>query len=195
MVPSDAVGEDEVLEMKIFPQLIGPFSISDKFIIITLYYWIILSLPLKKPVQIFMGHCLKMPVYQKSREVVILRADHNIVSGSDLHCFEPILNPDISDTYPILSFELQNFCILCAALEREPTDSALQLLDSKTASCGIVEVPKPIKRSRALYAVILYEPYEAQAPFNILIYVCPSCKGAIRVRLTLIIFIEIIWLH
>ena len=187
MVPSDAVGEDEVLEMKILPQLKGPFSISDKYIIITLYYWIILNLPLKKPVQIFMGHCLKMPVYQKSRELVILRADHNLVPGSDLHCFEPILNPDISDTYPILSFEIQNFCILCAALEREPTDHALQLLDSKTASCGIVEVPKPMKRCRALYAVILYEPNEAQAPFYTLIYVCPSCKGAIKVRLTLII--------
>ena len=187
VVPSDAVGEDEVLEMKVLPQLIGQFSIPEKYTIITLYYYIILNLPLKKPVQIFMGHCLEMPVYQKSREVVILRADHNITSGSNQHYFEPILNPDISDTYPILSFELQNFCILCAALEMESTDSALQLLDSKTASCGIVEVPKPMKRCRALYAVILYEPYEAHAPFYILIYVCPSCKGAIKVRLTLII--------
>ena len=187
MVPSDAVGEGETLEMKILPQLKGPFSVSDKYTIITLYYWIILSLPLHKPVQIFMGHCLEMPVYQKSRDVVILRADHNLVSGSDLHCFEPILNPDVSDTYPVLSFQIQNFCILCAALQKETSGSVTHQLDSNldsiTTSSGHQDEPKPKKQCKALYAVVLYEPEEEHVPFNILIYVCHSCNGAITVRL------------
>ena len=173
--------------MKILPQLKGPFSVSDKYTVITLYYWIILSLPLHKPVQVYMGHCLEMPVYQKSKDVVLLRADHNLVSGSDLHCFEPILNPDVSDTYPVLSFEIQNFCILCAALQKKTSGSSVQHFNSntnsKTAILDDIDEPKPKKQCRAVYSVILYEPKEKHVPFNILIYVCQSCNGAITVRL------------
>ena len=172
VVPCNAVGEGEMLEMKILPQFRGPFLVSDKYSLITPYYWIIPSLSLQKPIQIFMGHCLEMPVYQKSREVVILRADHDVVSGSGLHCFEPILNPDISDTYPVLSFQIQNLCILCGALENK--NSSFEIPGSVTTR----------KRCRVLYTLLLYEPEDKhlkQEQFDILIYACQSCSLAIKV--------------
>ena len=172
VVPCNAVGEGEMLEMKILPQFRGPFLVSDKYSLITPYYWIIPSLSLQKPIQIFMGHCLEMPIYQKSREVVILRADLDFASGSDLHCFDPILNPDISDTYPVLSFQIQNPCILCGALENNNT---------------FFEIPGSVttrKQCRVLYTLLFYEPEDndvKQKPFNILIYACQSCSPAIKV--------------
>ena len=173
VVPCDAVGEGKMLEMKIMPQFRGPFLVSDKYLLITPYYWIIPSLSLQKPIQIIMGHCLEMPVYQKSKEVVILRADHEDVSSSGLHCFEPILNPDISDTYPVLSFPIQNLCILCGALQGQ---NCTETPGSATTQ----------KRCRVLYTLLLFEPEDEhikQETFNILIYACQSCSSAIKVSL------------
>ncbi|KAL5502476.1 hypothetical protein EMCRGX_G009260 [Ephydatia muelleri] len=111
-----------------------------------------------------------MPVYQKSKEVVILRADHEDVSSSGLHCFEPILNPDISDTYPVLSFQIQDLCILCGALQGE---NCTETPGSATTH----------KRCRVLYTLLLFEPEDEhikQETFNILIYACQSCSSAIK---------------
>ena len=174
-VPHDAVGEGEILEMKILPQLWGPFSVSDKYLLITPYYWIILSLPIHKPIQISMKHCLKMPKYQKSKEVVILKADHDVVNGSNLYCFEPIPNLDISvsDTQPELSFQIQNSYILCGALESGRANNENHERSSKIQ-----------RQCQVVYTLLLFEPeddQEKQKPFNILIYACQSCSFAIQV--------------
>ena len=174
VVPCGAVREGEIAEMKVLPQLWGPFSVSNKYLVITPYYWIIPSLSFQKPILISMGHCLEMPVYQKSKEVVILRADHDVVLGTDLHRFDPILHPDISNTHPVLSFENQNLCILCGALENGSTST------ENPGSNATARI-----QCRVLYTLLLFEPEEEQVkeePFNILIYACQSCSFAIKVR-------------
>ena len=181
-VPHDAVGEGEILEMKILPQLWGPFSVSDKYLLITPYYWIILSLPIHKPIQISMEHCLKMQKYQKSKEVVILKADHDVVNGSNLYCFDPIPNLDIlvSDTHPELSFQIQKSCILCGALESGSASN-----ESPDGSSTIQN------QCKVVYTLLFFEPeeeHEKQKTFNVLIYACQSYPFAIQVSFYLPLF-------
>ena len=82
---------------------------------------------LNVPLKITMEHCLVMSKYEKCSSVLILHADHRVMSKSNCFTFSDIFEfgdgkkgkifPDISSTHPLLSFTLQNFCILCAAAE------------------------------------------------------------------------------
>ena len=171
-VPRDAVDEGETLEMKILPRIWGPFLVSDQYLLITPYYWIVLSLPIHKPIEISMKHCLKMLEYQTSKEVVILRSDHEIVTRSNLYCFDlfPNLDVVVSDT---LSFQIQNSCILCGALESGRANNEMPD-GSSTMHNGC----------KVVYTLLFFEPEEEkekQKPFNVLIYACQSYPFAIQV--------------
>ena len=66
-----------------------------------------------------MEHCLQLPhYYQKDASVLVLKADHQTVSGTGEFLFNPLANPELSAAEPTLSLRLKDFCILCGALER-----------------------------------------------------------------------------
>ena len=66
-----------------------------------------------------MEHCLLLPCYQKDSRVVVLKADHHVVNNNGDFTFKFYANPDLSTSKPYLSFEANEFCILCGALEKE----------------------------------------------------------------------------
>ena len=118
--PRGVVHEDAELKLEIGACCYGPFSIPDKYLITTAFYSIVTNTRPRKPLLLTMGHCLQMPVYQRSNHVLVLKADHRVVSGSDKYVFERFTHPEISDNSPYLSFEIQDFCILCGVSESSP---------------------------------------------------------------------------
>lgn len=124
LAPHGVVDENIELKLEIGACCFGPFSIPDKYLVITAFYCIVTNTKLKKPLQLTMGHCLQMPVYQRSNEVLVLKADHQVVSSSDKYVFERFTHPEISDNSPYLSFEIQDFCILCGVSESSPVEQS-----------------------------------------------------------------------
>ena len=125
-VPLGTVSENETLKLKVGACCYGPFSIPDRYLVVTAFYCIVANQKLQKPVEMEMGHCLLMPEYQKSRSVCVFRADHKRVSTSDKHIFEFLTHPEISSGKPYLSFAIQDFCILCGVVESNPEEQGSQ---------------------------------------------------------------------
>ena len=118
-VPPETVSGGEQLKLKVGACCYGPFSVPDRYLVVTAFYCIVANQKLQKPVKVEMGHCLLMPEYQQSGSVHILKADHQTVSTSDRHIFERLTHPKISSDRPYLSFEIQDFSILCGVVEKE----------------------------------------------------------------------------
>ena len=133
-VPPGTVSGSETFNLKVGACCYGPFSIPDKYLVVTAFYCIVANQKLQKPVKVEMGHCLLMPQYQQSGSVHILKADHQTVSTSDRHTFERLTHPDISSDRPYLSFEIQDFSILCGVVETKPEEQGSQLVRTTPAS-------------------------------------------------------------
>ena len=129
-VPPGTVSGSETLKLKVSACCYGPFSIPDKYLVVTAFYCIVANQKLQKPVKVEMGHCLLMPQYQQSGSVHILKADHHTVSTSDRHIFERLTHPEISSDRPYLIFEIQDFSILCGVVETKPEEQSSQLVMS-----------------------------------------------------------------
>ena len=129
-VPPGTVLGGEQLKLKVGACCYGPFSIPERYFVVTAFYCIVASQTLQKPVTVEMGHCLLMPDYQKSRSICVLKADHHTVSTSDRHSFEFLTHPDIASDRPYLSFEIQDFCILCGVVETKPEEQSSQLVST-----------------------------------------------------------------
>ena len=124
----------------------GPFVFPDNYRLVTCFLCISSPSQLAVPLKITMEHCLVMSEYEKCSSVLILHADHNVMSKSGYFTFSDIFNvsaetkgkifPYISSTHPYLFFRLQTFCILCgiadvpdekdSSKESTTTSSALQ---------------------------------------------------------------------
>ena len=133
-VPPGTVSENETLKLKVGACCYGPFSVPDRYLVVTAFYCIVAHQKLQKPVKVEMGHCLLMPQYQKSRSVHILKADHQTVSTSDRHIFEHLTHPKISNDRPYLSFEIQDFSILCGVVETKSEEQGSQPLKTIPAT-------------------------------------------------------------
>ena len=127
--PGTVLGSEQ-LKLKVGACCYGPFSIPERYFVVTAFYCIVASQMLQKPVTVEMGHCLLMPDYQKSRSVCVLKADHHTVSTSDRHSFEFLTHPDIASDRPYLSFEIQDFCILCGVVKTKPEEQSSQLVST-----------------------------------------------------------------
>ena len=121
-VPLGTVSENETLKLKVGACCYGPFSVPDRYLVVTAFYCIVASQKLQNPVEVEMGHCLLTPQYQKSRSICVFKADHTRVSTSDKHIFEFLTHPEISSDRPYLSFAIQDFCILCGVVESNPEE-------------------------------------------------------------------------
>lgn len=105
----------------------GPFVFPDNYRLVTCFLCISSPSQLTVPLKITMEHCLVMSEYEKCSSVLILHADHKVMSKSGYFTFNDIFNvsaetkgkkfPDISSTHPCLSFSLQTFCILCGVAD------------------------------------------------------------------------------
>ena len=121
IIKGDSALED--IDFKVGICTHGPFAIPDKYRIVTCFLCVATSKVLTKPVSVTLQHCLLMSCYKQSKSILILHADHKIVSTSNSYIFEPCFDSNC-DTYPFLfsdvpslSFKIQQFCIICAALD------------------------------------------------------------------------------
>ena len=118
-VPPFAVPVDKKINLKVGICCYGPFSISEDYLLASDFVVIIVDGIFSKPVRVTMEHCLILPEYKRCNEVIILRADHRKVTEEGLYTFDRCVNPEISPNSPYLSFETNEFCVLCAALENQ----------------------------------------------------------------------------
>ena len=73
--PPGVVQRDQNLILNIGLCFYGPFSIPDKYLVATGFYYITANTRLRKGLEITMGHCLQMAVYERSNQVVVLRGE------------------------------------------------------------------------------------------------------------------------
>lgn len=110
----------------------GPFAIPDIYKVATCFLCIAANTRLIKPIKITMQHCLLIPSYDQSSSVLILHADHTITSTDANESFmfsthfkfggmegKRKIHPLVSTNESILSFELQDLCVLCGVLEED----------------------------------------------------------------------------
>uniref|UniRef100_A0A1X7V2E2 Uncharacterized protein n=1 Tax=Amphimedon queenslandica TaxID=400682 RepID=A0A1X7V2E2_AMPQE len=138
----------------------GPFVMSDNYRLATCFLCITSCSPLNVPLKITMEHCLVMSEYKKCSSVLILHADHRVMSKSDCFTFSDVFDfgggkkgkifPDISSTHPSLSFSLQNFCILCAAAEVHEDTLTSSSHDRSTDTIEQVSTQRDATTSRDL---------------------------------------------
>lgn len=132
-VPPQAVAEAEQVTLKIGVCCYGPFSIREHYQIASDFVVVAMDRKFDKPVKVTMDHCLILPEYKECSEVLILKASHFQVTEDGLYTFDQFTYPEISPDRPELSFQIEEFCILCAVLsegERVRTSS----IDSTSSS-------------------------------------------------------------
>ena len=137
-VPPGTVSGGEQLKLKVGACCYGPFSIPDRYLVVTAFYCIVANQKLQKPVKVKMGHCLLMPQYQKSRSVCVLKADHHTVSTSDRHSFQFLTHPDILSDRPYLFFEIQDFCILCGVVQTKSEEQCSHLVTTTNVAMSVM---------------------------------------------------------
>ncbi len=117
IVPPQAVSEDQEVKLQIGVCCYGPFSIREHYQIASDFVVIVADGKFSKPVRVVMDHCLILPQYKECSEVLILKANHLKVTEDGLYTFDQFTYPEISPDNPELSFEIGEFCILCAVLD------------------------------------------------------------------------------
>ena len=193
--PPGVVQRDQNLILNIGLCFYGPFSIPDKYLVATGFYYITANTRLRKGLEITMGHCLQMAVYERSNQVVVLRADHQTVSGSDRYVFEPLTHPDISQSSPYLSFTIDNFCILCGALDTKVEGSDSEEADSiqsentlRKRKLHVSDHSERKRRCKACleYCILLFEPREKESTYSVIVYFCQYCPKVIKVSFNML---------
>ena len=134
IVPPNAVPKDQEVKLKIGMCCYGPFAIDENYEVASDFVVIVADQVFDKPVTVVMEHCLILQEYRESSEVLIMKASHLRVTGNDLYTFNPLsTHPKISSESPELSFEINEFCILCAVKQNEQIFASLDSLPSSPA--------------------------------------------------------------
>lgn len=135
-VPPLAVAESKLVTLKIGICCYGPFSISEQYQIASDFAVIAMDGKFNKPVKLVMDHCLILPNYEECSEVMILKASHMKVTEDGLYTFHQFTYPEISSDSPEITFELEEFCILCAVLNKSGRNRTSSI-DSASSSSQV----------------------------------------------------------
>ena len=140
-VPPGAVPEGRTIAVKVGACTHGPFSIQENWYLISGIFCVVADGTFERPVNVTMQHCMELPEYKQTPQIMLLRANENDITESGEYIFSPVDCPDVSDSLPHLTFQMTEFCVLCAAykphssrrLERESSSDstgglALQLV-------------------------------------------------------------------
>ena len=113
-VPPMAVPKGQRVNLKVGLCCYGPFSIPERYSLVSDFAVVVADNTFSKPVSVKMEHCLVLPEYKKCSDVIILKANHETTTKDGLYSFDELTNPSLSSIDPKLSFETDEFCILCA---------------------------------------------------------------------------------
>ena len=148
-VPPLAVPEGKEIRLSIGLCCYGPFSISDKYFLASDFAVIVADSKFDKPVRVVMDHCLILPEYKKCNDVLMLKANHLKMSNK-LYTFDRFIIPEVSSNSATLSFETEDFCILCAVLaktELHTSSSSFSSTSSVPQSLGHIDDDNPSSAS------------------------------------------------
>ena len=120
-VPSMAVPKGQEVNLKIGVCCYGPFSISEHYLLASDFAVVVADNKFVKPVTVTMDHCLVLPEYVRCSNVVVLKANHRNITEDGFYTFEELSYPDFVPDSVVpdstkLTFEIEDFCILCATL-------------------------------------------------------------------------------
>ena len=134
IVPPGAIAEGNAVRVMVGACSHGPFEIPHDCYLITGIFCVVADGEFIIPVTVVLQHCMEMPEYKRTPQIMLLRADFKNINSSGEYILSPIENPDISDSWPHLSFQISQFCVLCAVFK--PQNSRRLDTDSSTDSTG-----------------------------------------------------------
>ena len=131
-----AVPKGQEVNLKVGLCCCGPFSISEQYLLVSDFAVVVADGGFIKPVTVTMEHCLVLPEYKKCSDVVILKANHRKVTEDGLYTFDQCTNPDLYPNSAELTFEIEEFCILCAVLKSDTVKAITSSPPSSSDSPG-----------------------------------------------------------
>lgn len=157
-VPSLAISEGNSMSIRVGVCCQGPFLLPENTFVITPFFCIVASGKFSLPVKVTMQHCMELTEYKRTPEIMVLRSDLFPTMDSEEFIFSPISTyPAISASWPHLSFEVNDFCVLCSVykphtsqrLERQSssTDSPERLAHHLTRQVAIVDTTSSLSSS------------------------------------------------
>ena len=133
-VPPGAVPEGSTITVKVGACTHGPFSLQKNWYLISGIFCVVADGTFKLPVSITMQHCMELPEYKRTSQILLLRANENDITESGEYIFSPVDCPDVSDSLPHLIFQMKEFCVLCAVYK--PHSSRRVERESSSDSTG-----------------------------------------------------------
>ncbi len=150
---------------------------------------------LTSPATVHIAHCLSMPEYRNTSAIAIFHSDMSHCNEYGVFVFSLIEDlPEISTEKPFISFKVTEFCIFCAVYRpsfyrgvQKQTYSSKRSVNEHTLTKTQKGFLPPYVRPhipKLDYVLLFYERNnERKTPYQIRIYACVNCPGAIEVRL------------
>ncbi len=150
---------------------------------------------LTSPATVHIAHCLSMPEYRNTSAIAIFHTDMSHYNEDGVFVFSIIEDlPEISAKKPFVSFKVTEFCIFCAVYRpsfyrgvQKQTYSSKRSVNKHTHTKTQKGFLPPYVRPhipKLDYVLLFYEQNnERKTLYQVLIYACVNCPGAIEVRL------------
>ena len=167
-VPPMAVPDGQKVNLKMGLCCYGPFSISEHYLLASDFAVVVADNKFIKPVTVMMDHSLVLPEYVRCSNVVVLKANHRNITEDGFYTFEELTYPDFVPDSVVpdstkLTFEIEDFCILCATLRLDisqgkmipPSPIHLSSLehiddDNPSSSTSSFDEPTGVERSHSM---------------------------------------------
>ena len=133
-VPPGAVPEGRTITMKVGACTHGPFLFPENCYLISGIFCVVADGTFKLPAKVTMQHCMELLEYKRTPQIMLLRASENDITEPGEYIFNPVEFPDVSDVLPHLTFQMKEFCVLCAVFK--PQSSRRVERESSSDSTG-----------------------------------------------------------
>ena len=149
LIPPNAVTGSNIVAVNVGTCTHGPFVLPKTSYRITDIFCVEADNKFSVPVTVTIPHCLELPEYSTSPDVIILQADSSSTNENGEYTFHPVGSPGMSSRAPHLSFELTEFCILCAVYQR-PKSRKSNVVSQSSSTDSTGGAPSRLMRQMAL---------------------------------------------
>lgn len=189
-IPKGAVREQ--VTIKAVSCAYGKFVLPNDMYRISDFLCVTANQQLLCPATVHMAHCLNMPEYETTAAIAIYHTDmtqYNKENGFKFSLLD--VETKISKTKPFVSFSVSEFCIFCAVYRPQyyrglQKQSSFEKHSANTdphvhpKQNFVSPYVKPIPTLD--YVLLFYEQQMRKSPFQVRIYACVNCPGAIEVN-------------
>ena len=113
-VPPNAVPKGKTITIKVGTCSHGSFILPNDCFLITGVFCVIADIEFLSPVRVAMQHCMELPEYKRTPQILLMRADPSDITALGDYIFSLVDNSDVSDRLPHLFYLTMQFCMLCA---------------------------------------------------------------------------------